>query len=62
MGTRLSMVVGPPLDSGMLCPHSKFQTLIVFEHHEVLHFALNISPYEVSQTCCLRAAGIFFLR
>jgi hypothetical protein len=43
-GIRLSGIVGPPLDSGILCPDWKSNTLIRLEHHLVGHFPSKVCP------------------
>jgi hypothetical protein len=50
IGIKLSIVVFPPLDSGMLCPTSNANTDISRVHHWMGHFDENVLPKCLSQT------------
>jgi hypothetical protein len=61
MGTRFWSVVGPPFDSGILCPAWAVKTVIEFGHQLVAHLASNTRPFFWSQTASRKAFGIGFL-
>jgi hypothetical protein len=62
IGTRLSIVVLPPLHSGISWPDSKLKTEIVLGHQVTPHLALNCWPLYLTQTACLSEFGTrFFL-
>jgi hypothetical protein len=50
IGKRFSMVVSPPLLSGLLWPTSKVKGVIMFLHHITWHFDLKFSPLYVIHT------------
>jgi hypothetical protein len=61
-GTRFSIVVGPPFDSGMLCPDSNSNTVIFVEHQVVGHFPSNTLPIFATHTSSRSLTGIFSFR
>jgi len=38
MGYKFSRIVSPPFDSGISCPQSKLNAVIMFVHHLTGHF------------------------
>ena len=58
MGTRFSGVKEPPLESGVLWPAWKSQTLIVLWHQGVLHLASKVLPKSLIQICSRIAFGM----
>jgi len=58
IGTRFVVIVLPPLESGILWPAWKSQTLIILWHQGVLHLASKIFPKSLSQICSRMALGI----
>ena len=59
---RFGNAVSPPLDSGILWPHWKSKTVILFVHQLTLHFPSNTCPISRIQSCSRTAFGIFCLR
>ena len=58
MGTRFVVIVLPPLESGILWPAWKSQTLIILWHQGVLHLASKVFPKSLSQICSRMALGM----
>ncbi len=63
-GIKFSTLVGPPCDSGILCPQWKSNTFMGFSHHGVEHLVSNTFPAFWIHTCsrsALRIGAFFFL-
>ena len=61
-GTKLEIVVAPPFDSGILCPDSKSNTVILVVHHVVGHFPSKTRPIFATHTSSRSFTGIFSFR
>ena len=57
-GFKLSIVVAPPFDSGMLCPTWKSNAFILFLHHLIGHFTWNLCLFVFNHTCSRKAFGM----
>ena len=61
IGRRFCRVVSPPLLSGILCPASQSNTVMMLVHQLTRHLPSNFLPICCNHTCSRNALGIFCL-